>query len=303
MSRDLTRRPDDRDPRDGELTPRDAHYDVTRRWLAHAQADDETTKKTGGWVACVLFVICAAQAAAIALMLPLKETVPYTILVDRQTGYVETVRGLQMGDLPQDVALTQSFLAQYVLARETYDVTDLASRYERVALWSDGEARTSYIDAYRTDNPTSLPKVLAPGTRVDVTVKSIEILSNTSARVRFETRTRPPAGLEERSDYQAVIGFRYSNATMRMEDRLINPLGFQAVSYRRDAETLEPIVIEPEAPETAAQTPNAQPPAPPSAAPPPAVPRPAAPPPTTPPPTTPPPTAPTANPTPQEPSP
>lgn len=245
MSNDLTRRPDRGEAQDGALTPRDAHYDVTRRLLAHPPAESGTTQKTGWWIACVLFVICAAQAAAIALMLPLKETVPYTILVDRQTGYVETVRGLQVGDLPQDVALTQSFLAQYVLARETFDPVDFASRYERVALWSDGEARTSYIDAYRADNPSSLPKTLEPGTRIEVTVKSIEILSNTSARVRFETRKQPTTGPLERFDYQAVIGFRYSNATMRMEDRLINPLGFQAVSYRRDAENIAPVVVEP----------------------------------------------------------
>jgi type IV secretion system protein VirB8 len=198
-------------------------------------------------------------------------------LVDRQTGYVETVRGLQVGDLPQDVALTQSFLAQYVLARETYDPVDFASRYERVALWSDGEARTGYIDAYRTDNPSSLPKTLEAGTRIEVTVKSIEILSNTSARVRFESRLLHPSSPLQRFDYQAVIGFRYSNATMRTEDRLINPLGFQAVSYRRDAENIAPVIVEPE----------------------PAEPRPVSNEPSQSPPTVPPPTAPTA----QEPSP
>ena len=37
--------------------------------------------------------------------------------------------------------------------------------------------------------------------------------------------------------YSAVIGFRYTGAPMRMEDRFVNPLGFQATSYRRDAET------------------------------------------------------------------
>ena len=35
----------------------------------------------------------------------------------------------------------------------------------------------------------------------------------------------------------AVLAFRFTGAPMRMEDRFTNPLGFQVVSYRRDAET------------------------------------------------------------------
>lgn len=257
MKGDLTPGPPYGGERNASVSYSQSHYDVTQRWLERAESDRETTNRTGWWVACVLFVICAAQAAAIAVMLPLKEVVPYTILVDRQTGYLETVRGLELGEIPQDEAITQSFLAQYVLARETYDPVDLAERYERVALWSDGEARTSYIDAYRADNPSSLPLTLPRGARTEITVKSIEILSNNSARVRFEARTHRPAEEVARVDYQAVIGFRYSNAAMRTEDRLINPLGFQAITYRRDAETTDPIGAEPTTPPTTDQPPEA----------------------------------------------
>jgi type IV secretion system protein VirB8 len=40
-----------------------------------------------------------------------------------------------------------------------------------------------------------------------------------------------------RSDWQAVVSFRFTGQPMRMEDRLLNPLGFQVTAYRRDAET------------------------------------------------------------------
>jgi len=38
----------------------------------------------------------------------------------------------------------------------------------------------------------------------------------------------------------STVRYRYVDAPMSLEDRLINPLGFQVVSYRRDAETIEP---------------------------------------------------------------
>ena len=242
MSSDLVNRTGGLDDRGSTLDPRQDHYVLTQRWTEQEPAPPH---RTGWWVACILFVICAAQAAAIALMLPLKEIVPYTILVDRQTGYAETIRVVEIGALADDEAITQSFLAQYILCRETYDAIDLAERYQRVALWSDGEARASYVDSYRADNPSSLPLVLPSGTRAEVTIKSVEILSRNSARVRFETRTFMPARAVERADFQATIGFQYNDAAMRMEDRLINPLGFQVITYRRDAETVAPLTEAP----------------------------------------------------------
>jgi type IV secretion system protein VirB8 len=54
--------------------------------------------------------------------------------------------------------------------------------------------------------------------------------------VRFTLTHRNQGVASTTSDWQALISYRFSGAPMRMEDRLINPLGFQVVSYRRDAE-------------------------------------------------------------------
>jgi type IV secretion system protein VirB8 len=253
MSSDLVNQSGGYEDRSTAVDYRQDPHVLTQRWH---YIEPAPRSRAGWWVACVLFVICAAQAAAIALLLPLKEVVPYTILVDRQTGYAETVRGVDIGALAEDEAITQSFLAQYVLNRETYDAVDLAERYERVALWSDGEARASYVDSYRSDNPSSLPLIFPSGATVEITIKSVEILTLNSARVRFETRTTIPGRDAERADYQAVMSFRYKNAAMRMEDRLVNPLGFQVLTYRRDAETISPVPAEPEPAPASRQVPD-----------------------------------------------
>jgi len=190
-------------------------------------------------VAAAAGTIAVLEAAALAALMPLKTVVPYTITVDRQTGYVETAQALKPGLLSQDAAVTQAFLAQYVMAREGYDVADLQATYRRVALWSEGDAKAQYVRAMAASNPQSPMKLLGRETILHPTVKSISLLSKDSALVRFDVERRAygaPAG--ERQSYAAVLGFRYTGAPMRMEDRFLNPLGFQVTSYRRDAESI-----------------------------------------------------------------
>jgi len=195
----------------------------------------QTSRKHAWWVTALLILICAAQAAAIAIMLPLKDVVPYTILVDKQTGYMETVRGVNPGALKDDEAVVSAFLAQYVLQRETFDPADFEDRYKRVALWSVDQARNDYLDSYKS-GPQSILSSMRPGSTVAVRVKNIEVLSNNTARVRFDLTRSDPGMVPETRDWQTFVTFRFTGAPMRMEDRLINPLGFQVTAYRRDAE-------------------------------------------------------------------
>ncbi len=205
-------------------------------WIEHNIEIERRGRRTAWIVAIVMIVVCAAQAAAIAIMLPLKEVVPYTVLVDRQTGYIETARGVKIGDLAEDQAIVESMLAQYVLSRETFDPADFVERYDRVALWSLGSARDQYVAQYQSGADNVLADI-RPGTTVKVIVKKIEVLSKDTARVRFETQRRDTGADPVRFDWQSVVSFRFTGQPMKMEDRLMNPLGFQVTAYRRDSET------------------------------------------------------------------
>lgn len=226
----------------------------------------ETKSRRAAWiVTSLLIVICAAQAAAIALMLPLKEVVPYTVVVDRSTGFVETLRSVELGALPEDEAVTQALLAQYAIARETFDAADLEARYRLVGLWSAEAARTDYVTAYSSENPTNLVAATPAGTVRRVVVKSVKITDAVAdpkrAAIDLETReTRPGSGSGEIvAAYRAQVSFRYSGAPMRMGDRLQNPLGFQVVAYRLDSATPLPAAVAEPAPSAPAQ-PNEPPP-------------------------------------------
>lgn len=214
--------------------------DELEDWVERALIQERRGRKAAWVIACLLIFVCCVQAAAIAIMLPLKEVVPYTVLVDKQTGYVETARGVQIGDLAEDRAIVDSMLAQYVLARETFDPADFAERYERIALWSLGPARDQYVAQYQSGSADSILGGVRPGTTVKVIIKNIELLTDGTARVRFEAQRRDANAQPVITDWQTIVSFRFTGQPMKTEDRLLNPLGFQVTGYRRDLEMIGP---------------------------------------------------------------
>ena len=256
-------------------TARKHYYQAGETWAADIHGSLRASRRIAWTVAAVAVVAAGLEAIALAALAPLKTVVPYTITVDRQTGYVQTEAGLKPGGaLTQDQSVTQSFLVQYVLSRETFDATDLREDYRKVTLWSAGDARAQYLHQMQKTTPDSPLNLYTPTTVVGVTVESVSLLSPTTALVRFET-TRHEAGSTPgpTQPWAAVIAFRYSNAPMTMGDRFINPLGFQVTRYRRDSETPvtpAPTVLNPVAPTSAlpaasVASPNVAPVVPPAA--------------------------------------
>ena len=214
-----------------------AYYGQSESWAQDVQGALRASRQRAYWVAGAAVLVAILEAIALVALTPLKTVVPYTITVDRQTGAIEIASGIRPGPLSQDVAVVQAFLAQYVLARETFDVTDLQAEYQKVAAWTSGAARDQYIREMARANPQSPINLYDTATMVQVTVKSISLLSRTSALVRFDTeRSNGGNAPTDRRAYTSVIGFQFTGQPVRADDRFLNPLGFQVISYRRDAE-------------------------------------------------------------------
>ncbi len=217
---------------------RRAYYAEASTWAADVQGSLRASRKVAWIIAGAAVVVAVMEAGALMLLMPLKTVAPYVLVVDRQTGYVQTAAGLNPGKLSQDQAVTQSFLVQYVIARETFDASDLQANYRKVQLWSAGEAKDGYLKEMAATNPQSPIKLYPASTVLQTTVKSVSLLTPTTALVRFDAERHDAGGSAvQLRPYSAVVSFRYTGAPMRMEDRFVNPLGFQVTRYRRDAET------------------------------------------------------------------
>jgi type IV secretion system protein VirB8 len=217
----------------------DEYFRNAESWADDQQRSSQRSVRLAWTIAAVAAAIALAEAFALAALVPLKREVPYTLLVDRQTGYVETLKPLDAQQVTADTALTRSFLVQYVIARESFAIDGLQADYRKVGLMSAESAREDYLSLMRADNPVGPLAILPRRATISVQVRSVSSLSPQTALVRFSTvRTDPGAGPQPAQHWAAVIAYGYSNAAMSAEDRLANPLGFQVTRYRKDAETL-----------------------------------------------------------------
>lgn len=245
-----------------------AYYVEADSW-AHDRVDAlQVSRRTAWRVAFGAALIAILEAIALVVLMPLKTVEPYTLLVDRQTGFVQALRPIDVERIAPDRALTQSFLVQYVIARESFDIDALQDNYRKVALWSSGQARTQYVSAAQISNPESPLARYPRSTIVETRVKSVSPVGGDVAMVRFETRRRDAGGqLGPVSAWVAVIRYRYTGEPMSIEDRFVNPLGFQVVRYQRNPEALPPVEAPPSvaAPQVQVVVPVPTGPAPPAA--------------------------------------
>lgn len=234
------------------------YYEAASTWAQDTHATLRRSQRTAWIVAGIAVGIAAIQAVALVVLVPLKQTMPYTITVDRETGYVQTTRGVNLGNLSETEAVAQSFVVQYVLARETFDVADYREQYRKTLAWSQGAAETEYLRDWDKSNPNGIQSRVSPNTRIQVTVKSVTILGPRSAMIRFDTERSEGGGPGMRQPWVASVVYSFSGKPINEQDRYLNPLGFQISSYRRDAETTQPVPM-PAAPMPIAPAPTAAP--------------------------------------------
>jgi len=217
------------------------YYEEAATWNRDRLDALRKAARNAWWVAAAAVVVALLEAIALVLLTPLKTVVPYTLLVDRTTGYVQALKPLDPDKVAPDTALTQSFLVQYVIARESYDVNTLNASYNKVALWSADKARSDYLNWMLVSNPQSPVTIYPRSTLVETRVKSVSTIGRNVALVRFDTvRSDAGGAVQPPQSWVAVIRYRYSGEPMKLEDRFVNPLGFQVLRYRRDPETAPP---------------------------------------------------------------
>lgn len=177
-------------------------------------------------------------------ILPLNETKPFVVMVDKTTGQAEKVVEVRPASLDQQDAVRQAELVSYVVDRETFDPADNATRIPDVMTRSKENASETLAHQWTSSSTQYPPTIYGDDVRVRVVVKSISISPGVGrnapdlARVRI-TKYREQKGKEtaERT-FVATVGFVFkpqTNASLQSVWR--NPLGFTVVSYRIDAES------------------------------------------------------------------
>lgn len=185
-----------------------------------------------------LGLLLALETVAVALMLPLKTTVPYVVEVDRETGAASILEVSDGKPLPASDIQDKYWLSQYVLARESYDYRTLENDYLKVRELSLPQVFEPYASQFG-DKADSLEKRLGDAKQHRIELISVVPNGNGIATVRFRKTVRNTASglVESESRWTATLGYEYRPPKKAPEStRLVNPFGFRVTSYRADEE-------------------------------------------------------------------
>ena len=199
-------------------------------------------QRNWGWiVGAIGMAIGLASVVTLALTVPLKETRPYVVMVDRATGESEQVVSVRPTTLEDQRAVLEAELVRYVTNRETYDPTDNPERIPLVDAMSVGQAQSSLRAIWNSGSDSYPPALYGGDTVITTRVRSVSVLDEDTAQVRFVRRLEKDGATPVERDFVAVVGYRFEPRTERTLDQVWrNPLGFTVTGYRIDAETLNP---------------------------------------------------------------
>lgn len=220
---------------------RSRYFDRATSWALDEQAGLRRALRSARIVGGAAALIAIVEGVALAALAPLKTVTMVPVLVDRQTGYVERLNPDGSRTLTANDALVHSLLAQYVVARESFNITSAAADYHKVALWSADAARRDYLAMMPASNPASPLRRYPRTTLIETSIASVSPIGPHRALIRFETQRKDQDGATGSPQaWAAVVEYRFSDVALSVSDRWLNPLGFQVISYHRDPEALPP---------------------------------------------------------------
>lgn len=231
------------------LIKKDAEAEYYKEAMSWDESERDALVKSSkrAWiVAFVALVGFLFSIGAVFFMMPLKTVHPFVVRVDSVTGHVDVISTLHEKDkvtkLTAQEALDRYFLSKYVKHRERYDYD--TRQYDRnlVGLFSNTKEQKLFAEERNPKTNTAAPVVQYGKTkRALIKIKTINFVSShkgsTTAIVRFIKNVDVDNNKQKSINYSATLVFKYVEASMKIEDRLINPLGFQVISYRLDRES------------------------------------------------------------------
>lgn len=220
----------------------DDHFQKALDWETSRTEQIEKSERTAWLVAKVASAMAILALLAVVFSLPLKQSIPYLVRVDKNTGHTDIVTVLDTKKVSIDEVTDKYWLAKFVRARESWEWYTAQEDYDNVRLLSSSDVGKEYAKLFQ--GPNAIDKQYGQATVVTVEIRSVVPHGNGQASVRFEKKLKRrdsgDTGAQVTS-WIATVGYEYKAISKMSEnDRLKNPLGFQALSYRVDSEMTHP---------------------------------------------------------------
>jgi type IV secretion system protein VirB8 len=168
-----------------------------------------------------------------------KDPEPLVMQVDGATGVTNVLRSVKDARDKYDEVVDRFWLGRYVLMREGYDWYTISDTVEAVKLMSSDPLAREYDGFVRQPN-APLAQLKDRG-KVVPKIVAVTFVGDT-AQIRFTTETQSLTGDNndglKTAGWIATVAYKYESGYMTDQQRLVNPLGFKVLSYRKDPEVV-----------------------------------------------------------------
>jgi type IV secretion system protein VirB8 len=219
----------------------EAYFAEAESWDADRAAQSRRNARIAWWVAAAGWLCAVASAMALALLMPLKQVIPYLVRVDGSTGIVDVVPVFTGPATPEE-AVTRYFLTHYVGVCERFNFATAESDYEECGAFHSAQRNQAWYALWTATNLNSPLNLHKDGSTVRVQVNSVSFFTRASglsdlAQVRYLKAARQGAGAEESfTHWVATIQYAYGEAAKDPKTRRWNPLGFKILDFRSEPE-------------------------------------------------------------------
>lgn len=178
----------------------------------------------------LLFTLISMFSVAVAVLfvkniMASKSLEPYVIEVEQKTGIATVVDQLTTQNFTGDQIMRRYFINQFVQAASGYDPKTYKLDVEKVRLFSVPGVYSNFRNRINA-------RVLGVNTKIDVRIKSVQFTNNNTAQIRILRQISSQDSAAQTKNEVVTMNFYFSpNNTLSMEERLINPLGFQVSKY------------------------------------------------------------------------
>lgn len=189
-----------------------------------------------------LFALFAMIAVTISVIFVKQVTAskslePYVIEIEEKTGIPVVVSKLSESDFTANVTLKRYFLYSFVKAVEGYNPSTYKEDYKKAMLFSDPKVFRQIKPRISTGNPNSPVSKMGKKGMIVLKLKSIQFMDPNSVQIRMRLETKGRSGgFKPQRDVVAYVKFKFANLNLTLEERFVNPIGFQVEEYSVDDE-------------------------------------------------------------------
>lgn len=162
---------------------------------------------------------------------------PFVIEIEKKSGIVQLVDPITVKQYSANEVLNNYFITEYIKAREVFDPYHYNyNYYTKVRLFSSSNVYNEFRNYIRLQNLDDLFNLYSDFVKNEFKIRSIQKLGNDALQVRFTVEFTRKDGSSTRKNKIVIMSYRYASLEMDDQQRYINPLGFQVISYRVDDE-------------------------------------------------------------------